>query len=173
MFLQQLTELEARLDRVLTEFYYPNKPAVAAAMKEVSPTMKRGEWKRLFGRHRKALPKKDEWLTDPSVRSFKGRIFKAPVNHPDERFKDQYRNHVLPLLDVQKAGHGTVAGHSKVKRAMGFTTNRQGFVSRGEALKLARAKGFGLDDPKAPWRKKAWKGLHSSDMRGRYGPPAS
>lgn len=162
---QRLILLERRVDAALHQFYYPNAPAVAAALKIAAPGMRKGQWRKAFAAQRRAQPKPPEQLLAPSVRTFKGPVLQASASHPDARFKGQYRNHLIPLLEVDKRGLGTGAGHAKVKRTMGFTTNRQPFVSRGEAKSLAKKSGLQLDNPQAPWRKKAWKGLHSSDVR--------
>jgi hypothetical protein len=166
----KLMEMSQRLDSALNEFYYPNMPALAAAVKMKGSGIGRRKWQKVFRDARKEHPKPAEWLTDPSVKSFRGKVFKAPVATPHDTFKEQYRTHAYPLLEIQKR-YGTGEGHAKVARTMGFTTNRQGFVSRGEAQQRAWKKGIRIDDPEAPWRKKSWKGLHSSDMRGHYGPP--
>lgn len=163
--LQKLHELEARLDEALHEFYYPNSAAVNAAMKKASPQMGRAQWKKTFSKERERMPKPKEWLVGPAVRTFKGPVLVAPAYHKEARRPGQYRNHLIPLLEIKKRGLGTPEGHATVARTMGFKTSRQPFVSRGEAKQLAKKTGRLLDDPQAPWRKTAWKGLHSTDVR--------
>lgn len=136
-------------DRLL-ELEIPNAKAVKSALRKGSPSMSKDEWKSTFSRERGRIQNPVERVTKVAIRlpnqtTLTGSFLKGHIAVRDK------------IIKSNMSGFQSVTLRPTDPK-LGFKTNLQPFVSRKEALQIAR-RGRKRLRPGS-----YLEGLHSSDM---------